>query len=188
MNIVILGPQGSGKGTQAKLLSEKLGIPTASTGQAVREAYEKGTKDGIEGEKYWGSGKLVPIDLVEKIFVSYLKDLDTSKGVILDGYPRSFEQYERFNRILEKAGLSGVDKAFLLTISKEETMKRLLKRAKIEGRKDDTPERIEVRLNIYEKDTKPIISKFRKLNVLEEIDGERSIEEIHKDILSRIDK
>lgn len=187
MVIVILGPQGSGKDTQADLLSKKLNIPMVSIGKVLRELYEKGTKEGIEAkEKYWGKGNLVSDELMSKILIFHLRSLDTSSGLILEGYPRNVGQLGVLGDILKSSGVGKVDKVFMLNISKEESVRRLKKRAKNKGRMDDTPELIETRLEVYKEETEPMVEKFRQKGIVEEINGEGPIREIHEDILERL--
>lgn len=189
MKIVIFGPSGSGKGTQAELLSKKLKIPTISMGELFRETYEKKTKDGIEAESYWGKGKWVPGKLTFKILKHALDK--ARKGFILDGYPRREDQIPYLEKYLKKRG-EKIDWAILLWVSDEEAIKRLLLRAKKDvkakgkARPDETKEIIKLRLASYHKTVDPIIDYYRKKGILMEVDGERPIEAIFEDITARL--
>lgn len=175
MNILILGPQGSGKSTQAQLLSLDLGLPLIQMGEMLRTIAlidDSPTAELIrESIK---KGRLVPLSIVAALVKKRLGQSDCQKGFILDGYPRDRKQ-------LESLGLT-FDKVFYINISDEEGIKRLMARK----RDDDKPEVIAKRLKIYHTETKPILDIFRKGKVLEEINGERSVEEIHQDILDRL--
>ena len=191
MNFVIFGPSGSGKGTQAELLSKKLKIPTISMGKLFREAYEKKTPEGIKAESYWEKGSWVPGKLTFKVLKPALDKC--SKGFILDGYPRRIDQIPPSEKYLERRGQK-IDWAILLWISDEEAIKRLLLRAekdikaKGKARPDETKEVIKARLASYHQTVDPIIEHYRKKDTLMEVDGEKPIEEIYQDIVTRLKK
>lgn len=175
MNIVFLGPQGSGKSTQAKLLSEHLGIPLVSTGDLMRAKAQENTPLGRRVRDTINQGHLVD----DETLLTVLKEEFAKaryEGMVLDGVPRSEEQAEAL------AGLIDIDKVFNLVVSEEEGVKRLLKR----GRHDDTPEVIKRRLEQYHAKTKPILDYYRQKGVLEDVDGERSIGKIHEDVRDRV--
>lgn len=171
MKIVILGPPGTGKGTQAKIIAERFGLEHISTGEIFRNEYERKTKLGIEAHSYWGSGNLVP----DNVTFGLVKTNLPADNFILDGFPRNLYQAKELDRI--------VDLDYILNIEsdKKVIMKRLLNRAKIEGRKDDTPEIIENRFKVYEKETKPVLKYYagRLLN----IDGHGNPEDVYKRVL-----
>jgi len=181
--IFVLGPQGSGKSTQAKLLAEKLGYRFISTGQIVRGLSESKDPRSIELEKYWKTGALVPDKLIENLLFNELDTVETS-GFILDGYPRNLTQIKSFLRFLEIRGWS-ISKAFYIFVSDEECLKRIKIRVSLENRADENDDAISKRLAIYHNDTEPLLDEYRKMNILTEVDGERSIEEIQKDIRTR---
>jgi adenylate kinase len=189
MNLIIFGAPGSGKGTQAELLSKELKIPTLSMGELFRQAYDKKTSDGIKAYDYWGKGKWVPGKLTFKVLKPFLARC--SKGFILDGYPRRKDQIPPLEKYL-KAKKERIDKAILLLVSDQEAIKRLLLRAekarqtKGEIRFDDTKKLIKARLNSHHQTINPIINYFRERGNLLEIDGERSIEAIYQDIIKRL--
>ena len=188
MNIVIFGPSGSGKGTQAELLSKKLKIPTVSIGKLFRQAYEKKTPEGIEAYGYWGKGNWVPDKLTFKVLKLALDRCQ--KGFILDGYPRRVDQIPHLEKYLKKRNQK-IDRAILLWVSDKKAIKRLVLRArkdieaKGKARIDETKEVIKARLASYHRTADPIIKYFRQQGVLMEVNGERPIEEIHQDITER---
>jgi len=192
MHIIFYGPEGSGKGTQAKLLSEKLKIPVLVSGDLVRDA---ATNDkGLIGDaarKALHEGKYVADSEMFVLWKNRLKKKDAKEGWILDGFPRNVEQAKFIDDKVSKYGYK-IDKVFYIKISEEESMKRLLKRGRKlhEGNNElhDSPERIKGRLSIYKSGEKDVIEFFRKKGILEEINGEREIEEVHKDVLSRVEK
>jgi len=204
MNLIILGPQGSGKGTQAKFLSEEIGLSRLSIGQLYREEIKKKTKLGKEAEKYVLKGALVPLNITQELIKKELNKKKYSKGLILDGFPRNLEQYNLLNKIMQVSYVIFVD------IPKKETIKRLsgrrvctkcgenynihfdkVKKCKCGGelkqRKDDTPKAIEERLKVYQKDTLPLIKKYKDDKKLIKINGNQSIREVHWDIVKALD-
>lgn len=190
MNLVIFGPSGSGKGTQAELLSKKLKIPTISMGRLFRRAYEKKNPEGIKAEEYWRRGNWVPEKLTFKVLKPVLSK--HRHGFILDGYPRSINQVVLLERFLKKRGQK-IDRTILLWISDKEAIIRILLRAKKElqakgkARSTDKNKKlIEARLISYHQTVDPIIEYYRKQKILMEVDGERSIEDIHQDIMARL--
>jgi adenylate kinase len=183
MNLIILGPQGSGKGTQAKLLAEKFGLKHISTGELLRSEAESGSEKGKIISEILKTGQLMPFETV----VSVLEPaLATATGFILDGTPRDIKQAEYLDWFLKEKNLS-IDKVILLDIPREESLKRLAKRAEIEHRTDDTPEAISERLEIYRNSTLPIIESYRSQGKLLVIDGTPDIQTIFLDIVNKLE-
>ncbi len=180
MNIIILGPPGAGKGTQARLLSEKYNIPHLSIGAILRNEFEKKTPLGIEGEKYWGEkGINVPTRISFRLLEKYLRN---KKGFILDNFPRTEENLE----YLRNSGIK-IDYVFHLIISDNEIIKRLKKRAVIDKRIDETEDLIKKRINIgYKKEIEQILKYFRDLGILCEINGEISVNDVNNQMKSVI--
>lgn len=174
MNIIVIGPQGSGKSTQAELLAEELGVPHIEVGELLHYASQEDSPRGQEIKKAMNAGVLVDDRLVVEAVEERLKVKQYQKGFVLDGSPRDLWQAEHFK--------IKFDRVFYLDVSDEVNIKRLIKR----GRKDDTPELIKKRLEIYHRQTEPVLDHYRQMGILEEVDGERSIEEIHQDILERV--
>lgn len=177
MNIVFLGPQGSGKSTQAKLLARHLGVPLISTGDLMRAKARENTALSKRVRDTINQGNLVDDKTLLAVLKEEFKKSKYEAGMVLDGVPRSQEQAEAL------AGLISIDKVFNLVVSEKEGVKRLLRRA----RHDDTPEIIEKRLEQYQTKTRPILEYYRQKGILEDIDGERSIEKIQEDIRARLD-
>lgn len=189
MIMVIIGPSGSGKGTQAELLSKKLRIPAISMGNLFRRAYEEKTPAGIRAETYWGKGRWVPDSLTFKILKPALDQC--KNGFIVDGFPRTFAQIPILEEYLSRRHLR-IDRVINLKISDKESIKRLLLRArrdketKGKARSDETAEKIKNRLQEYCRTATPILEHFQKKGILLEINGERPIEEIHHKIMEKL--
>ncbi len=175
MRIIIFGPPGAGKGTQAKLISEEYGIPHLSTGEIFRSAIKNETPLGKEVKAILDSGDLVPDEKVVGLVEEELKDDKYSDGYILDGFPRTVPQAEAFDNILDKKGKT-LDTFLQLEVPEEELIDRILSRG--EGRSDDSPEKVKNRLAVYRKETAPVLNYYKKQDVVETIDGVGSIEEI----------
>jgi adenylate kinase len=183
MNLIILGPQGSGKGTQAKLLSEKFGLKHISSGDLLRAEAESGSAKGKIIGNILASGALMPFDTVLEVLEPAI--LSSTSGFILDGTPREVSQAEYLDSFLVERKIN-IDKVILLNIPREESLSRLAKRAALEGRSDDTPEAINERLALYENETLPVIEKYRSEGKLLEIDGTPDIQTIFQDIVNKL--
>lgn len=180
MIIVFVGPPFAGKGTQASLLGQKLGLPVFSMGAIIREEYKAGNSKAIEGfEKYSMKGFHLPIELKFDLLKERLEKATT--GFILDHFPATQEDLDTFNKYLDSKGFH-IDRAFYLFVSEEEMKKRMM----VRGRADDDPEIILKRREIQDKDRIPVINYLKDKRILEEINAQRSIEEVQKDILNRL--
>jgi adenylate kinase len=177
--IVLLGPPGSGKGTQAKRLAEKFGYLHLSTGDMLREEVKKGTELGKQARAIMEKGELVPDNLIVAMIKSRLES--SGDGVILDGFPRTVAQAEALDKMLNESG-QAIDRSLLVDVSDEEVTQRLLGRAKIEGRSDDTPEVISNRLDVYKRQTEPIVSYYSDRNLLTRVNGEQEIDKVFADL------
>ncbi len=183
MRIVLLGPPGSGKGTQAARLVEKLGIPHISTGALLREAAAQGTELGLKAKEISDKGELVPDDVVLDMLEERLHQPDVKAGFILDGYPRNLAQAESLEKVLERIG-QPVDEAILIDIDAEQIVQRIAKRAREEGRADDTEETVRNRLRVYAEQTAPVADFYAQRGLLTRVMGDGPIEEILQRILS----
>ncbi|MEN2510035.1 adenylate kinase, partial [Gordonia polyisoprenivorans] len=155
MRLVILGPPGAGKGTQAELLSESLGIPHISTGDLFRANISQGTAVGIEAKRYLDAGDLVPSEITVDMVRARVGEPDASKGFILDGFPRSTEQADALAEILD--GLdSSLDAVLSFVVDPDVVVERMLAR----GRADDTEEVIRNRMSVYQKETAPLLDYY----------------------------
>ncbi|MEO2069190.1 MAG: adenylate kinase [Desulfurobacteriaceae bacterium] len=178
IKVVFLGPPGAGKGTQAVRLAEKYEVPHISTGDILRSAVKEGTELGMLAKSYMDKGELVPDDVIIGIIRERLSQTDVKeKGFILDGFPRTLAQAESLDAMLEELNMP-LDKVIYLNVNDEEIVKRLLAR----GRADDTEEVIRNRLEVYRKQTAPLIDYYSAKGLLVEINGIGDIEEITKKI------
>jgi len=187
INIALFGVPGAGKGTQSKLLSEKLGLIHISTGEIIRREIQSGTDCGKKAKEIITRGELLADDIIFKMFEKELQRLMNPAGFLFDGFPRTVKQAKLFNDLLSTLNLK-LDALMELLISEEESLKRLMKRAEIEGRLDDNPEVIRERFRQYKSKTAPIADYYKKKNLYIRIDGLRSIEEINQEIVENINK
>lgn len=161
MNLLVLGPQGSGKGTQAKLIAKTYGIPHIATGDMIREMKELDTELGRRVKEIYDRGDLVDDATIVELIESRLDRGDTLPGFILDGFPRNTAQAEALDELLHRLGRD-LDVVFELQVGDREVLlERIAKRAVEEGRSDDTPEAIRKRLEIYERETAPLVEYYR---------------------------
>jgi len=173
----MLGPPGSGKGTQGALLSEGAKLPRVSTGDVLRNAVESGTPLGLEAKGYMDRGLLVPDEVIVALIEEVLALPEAEGGVIMDGFPRTVAQAETIGELLDTRG-SAVDRVLSIEVPEEELVRRMLGRATEEGRSDDTPEAIQRRLEVYREQTEPLVSYYRERGVLVDVDGTGTVEEI----------
>jgi adenylate kinase len=175
--LIFLGPPGSGKGTQAKMLAEKKGIPHISLGDILREQVKLGTEIGRRCQAYMDAGKLVPDEVTIELTRQRIAQPDCKNGFIIDGFPRSMAQAEALTAMFAAQKLT-LDRVVYFHVAEEEVVKRLLLRAGIEGRADDNADSIRTRFEVYEKTTRPLIDYYRRQGKLQEIDAARSIEQV----------
>ena len=181
MNLLVLGPQGGGKGTQAKRISSDYGIPHVSTGDMFRAAQAEGTDFGKQVGAIMESGQLVPDDLTIAMIEERLSKADADEGFVLDGFPRTLAQAEALDAMLGGIG-RGLDAILFFDIPDAVGMERALKRAELEGRPDDTAEVIAKRLAVYHEETEPIVEHYRATGKLVPLHAERSIEDVWNEI------
>ena len=183
MRIVLLGPPGSGKGTQAALLVKQLGVPHISTGALLRDAADRGTELGLKAKALSDRGELVPDNDIAGILEERLGQRDVVNGFILDGYPRNLAQAESLTTLLERLD-QPVEEAILIDIDAEQIIKRIAKRAQVEGRADDTEETARNRLRVYAEQTAPVADYYAQRGLLTRVLGDGGIDEIFQRILS----
>lgn len=214
-NILMLGAQGAGKGTQSERLENRLGIPTISIGRLFRGEIEKSTGLGEAINEYLQRGDRVPDDITNQLMEGRLSEEDAANGVILDGYPRTLGQVDMLDGIFEKLGRK-LTHVVYIRISDEVALERLSGRwicsnmncesnyhvklhppkikdgfcdkcgAPLIQRNDDTPEAIKRRLELYHQDTEPLISKYRERGILVEVNGELGIDDVEKEIAASL--
>ena len=212
MNIVLFGPPGSGKGTQAKLLAEKYGVPHISTGDILRENLNNETKLGLKAKTYMDKGELVPDDLLIGLIKDRLSVSDCALGFLLDGYPRTLPQAEALSKILSELG-KNLDVVLNIDVPDEELLKRLAGRrmcvcgasyhilfnkpkqegicdlcgSKLYQRDDDKEEAIMNRLDVYKNQTRPLIDHYTQAGVMLTINGAADIEVVFNEICRMLD-
>jgi adenylate kinase len=210
--VIMFGPPGAGKGTQAKLLSDRLKIPQIATGDILRDAVKSGTQLGKEAQPYMAGGGLVPDHIVIGIIGERLKEKDCADGFILDGFPRTVAQAEALEELLAKRG-TPITQVINLKVSDKEIIKRSMSRRvckscnavynlevnspKVDGicdacggeliqREDDKEGVVRNRLKVYSKQTKPLLKFYAKRKLLKDVDGNRSIEDVQTAVLSAL--
>jgi len=177
MRVVFLGPPGSGKGTQAKFLAERLGVPAISTGEILRTAVREKTPLGQKAQAIMERGDLVSDELIVELIRERIAQADARRGFILDGFPRTIAQAEALERLLAEKGDS-LSAAVNFRVPDEELTRRMLGRAAEEGRADDRPETIRERLKVYREKTEPLIDFYRKRDLVADVDGVGTVDQI----------
>ncbi|MEQ3436600.1 adenylate kinase [Stenotrophomonas maltophilia] len=185
MRLVLLGPPGSGKGTQATRLKEKLGIAHISTGDMLRAEIAAGTELGKQAKTVMDAGNLVSDDILLGMLESRLTQADVAKGFILDGYPRNVAQANAMDGLLAKIG-QPLDAVVQLDVPTELLVDRIAGRAKEQGRADDNPEAVRQRLQVYNDQTAPVVDFYAGRSTLARVDGVGELDEIEARILAAI--
>ncbi|NCT89669.1 adenylate kinase [Cellulomonas sp. APG4] len=184
--LVIMGPQGAGKGTQAARLAERLGVPAISTGDIFRANISAGTPLGRLVQEITAKGDLVPDEVTNDMVRDRLAQADAASGFILDGYPRNAAQVVELDGILADTGAS-LDAVIELTAHREELLARLQKRAQVEGRADDTDEAIARRLDIYAEQTAPLTAAYAERGLLVQVDGIGELDDVTARLLAALE-
>ena len=186
MTIIFLGPPGSGKGTQAKLLIKRFDFAYLATGDMLRSAMQNRTPLGVEADSYVSSGKLVPDTVILRMIEQFMDDVDFSRGMVLDGFPRSVAQGEALLNIFRDRKQS-VDHVLYLKVEKEELVRRMAQRASEQNRPDDQKEDvIRSRIQVYMEKTLPLVDFFKEMGVLREVEGVGTVESIHSEIIQQL--
>lgn len=183
--LLIVGPPGAGKGTQAERIVEKLGVPAISTGDIFRANVSNETDLGVLAKSYMDKGEYVPDSVTNEMVESRLGEDDAANGFLLDGYPRTVAQVEALDGILEKLGVA-LDAVILLDVESEAIVQRLLQRGKEQGRSDDNEETIRRRIDVYGEQTTPLIDIYDKRGLVKRVDGMKDIDAVTADILSAL--
>ena len=186
MNLLVLGPQGSGKGTQATRIAAEHGIPHVSTGDMFRAAVVQGSELGRQVEPILATGELVPDELTVALIRERLTEPDAVDGFILDGFPRNVAQAEALDEMLAEIGHT-LDAVLFFDLSDEIATERIHGRARDEGREDDTPEAISRRLAIYHEQTEFVVERYRATGKLVPLHAERTIGEVAAEIDGALD-
>jgi adenylate kinase len=186
VNILLLGPQGSGKGTQAKRISAEYGVPHVATGDMLREAIAAGSPLGLKVKPILARGDLVPDEDMISLIRERLSRDDTAEGFALDGFPRTMAQAEALDVMLREIGRE-LTIVFELQLPETVCLERLLRRAQVEGRADDTPEVVKHRLELYHRETEPLVEHYRATGKLVGIHADRPIPEVFSEIQQALD-
>ena len=184
MIVILFGAPGSGKGTQAERIAAATGTPHVSTGAILRAEVSRGSLLGREAQPIMQSGALAPDDLMVRIIESRLAEPDASNGVVLDGFPRTLPQAEALDRMLERIGRR-VGLVLVLEVPPELLRERILRRAAIDGRSDDTAEALVERMRVYQSDTEPVIEHYQEAGIrIQQVDGSPPIDQVTEQILA----
>ncbi|MFN2457011.1 MAG: adenylate kinase [Chitinophagaceae bacterium] len=186
-NLILFGPPGSGKGTQAEKLAKRFGFIHLSTGDLLRGEIAEKTPLGLEAKNFMDKGQLVPDEVVIGMIDSSLEKHPDAKGFLFDGFPRTVAQAEALDKLLT-LNKTSINKLLLLVVSEDELVERLIRRGETSGRSDDTNEEIiRKRFSVYKQETSPVAEYFQKQEKLEQINGEGSVEEIFKFLSNAIE-
>lgn len=183
--LLLIGPPGAGKGTQAAELAKAFGIPAISTGDIFRENVKNETELGRQAKAFMDRGEYVPDSLTNDLVRDRLSQPDAQNGFLLDGYPRTIDQVHELDDILAASGTS-LDAVVLITADTDEVVRRLLNRAIEQGRADDTEEVIRRRMEVYAEQTAPLVDVYSSRNLVREVDGLGAVAEVTERILAAL--
>lgn len=186
MRLILMGPPGAGKGTQASFIAQHFEIPAISTGDIFRANVSQGTPLGVEAKRYMDAGEYVPDEVTNKMVRNRIDEDDAKPGFLLDGYPRTLAQVTELDGMI---GFTGhrLDAVVVLTVDPEELVQRLLQRAVTDGRADDTEDVIRRRQEVYAEQTEPLIEVYRERGILVEVDGMGEVDDVTKRIFTALD-
>ncbi len=179
--IILIGPPGAGKGTQAKMLEQSLGLPQVSTGDLFRYNLKNDTELGRLARTFMDKGELVPDEVTVAMVKARLSQADAADGAILDGFPRTQAQADALDQLLGELG-GRITVVPNIVVDREVLIERLLKRSQIEGRVDDSADIIRSRMRVYEEQTKPLLDYYERRGLLVNVDGQQSIEAVQRDL------
>jgi adenylate kinase len=186
MRLVLMGPPGAGKGTQAKFVAEHFGIPAISTGDIFRANVSQGTPLGKEAQRFMDAGEYVPDEVTNSMVRNRIDEPDAVPGFLLDGYPRTLAQVEELDGMIAFTG-HRLDAVAVLTVDHDELVQRLVQRAALEGRADDTEDVIRRRQEVYAEQTAPLIEVYRDRDLLVEVDGLGEVDDVTQRIFAALD-
>jgi adenylate kinase len=186
MRLIIMGPPGAGKGTQAKFIAEHFKIPAVSTGDIFRANVSAGTELGVQAKRYMDAGEYVPDEVTNMMVRNRIDEPDAEAGFLLDGFPRTLAQVEELDGMIKFTGHQ-LDAVVCLTVDQDEIVARLLQRAQVEGRADDTEDVIRRRQEVYLEQTEPLIEVYKARGIVHEIDGLGEVAEVTARIFAALD-
>jgi len=186
MRLIIMGPPGAGKGTQARFIAEHFKIPAISTGDIFRANVSEGTELGLQAKRFMDAGEYVPDEVTNLMVRNRIDEPDAVSGFLLDGYPRTVAQVEELDGMIQFTGHK-LDAVVCLTVDQDEIVARLLQRAQVEGRADDTEDVIRRRQEVYLEQTEPLISVYKSRGIVHEIDGLGEVAEVTQRIFEALD-
>jgi len=186
MRLLLMGPPGAGKGTQARQVADHFGVPAISTGDIFRANVADGTPLGVEAQRFMDAGDYVPDEVTNKMVRNRIDEPDAEPGFLLDGYPRTPAQVEELDGMVKHTGHQ-LDAVVVLTVDPEELVQRLLQRAEEEGRADDTEDVVRRRQQVYAEQTEPLIGLYRERGLLVEVDGVGEVDEVTQRIFAALD-
>lgn len=186
MRLILMGPPGAGKGTQATSVAQHFGIPAISTGDIFRANVAQGTELGREAQRYMDAGEYVPDEVTNKMVRNRIDEPDAAPGFLLDGYPRTPAQVVELDGMIQHTGHK-LDVALVLKVDSDELVKRLLQRAETDGRADDTEDVVRRRQEVYTEQTAPLIEIYRERGILVEVDGMGQVDEVTSRIFAALD-
>ena len=181
-----MGPPGAGKGTQAKFIADHFKIPAISTGDIFRANVTQGTPLGVEAKRFMDAGEYVPDEVTNQMVRNRIDEPDAEPGFLLDGYPRTLSQVEELDGMIEFTGHQ-LDAVVVLTVDQDEIVARLLQRAQVEGRADDTEDVIRRRQEVYTEQTEPLIEVYRSRGLLIEVDGMGDVDDVTARVFDALD-
>jgi adenylate kinase len=186
VRLILMGPPGAGKGTQATVIADHLGVPAISTGDIFRANVSQETELGLEAKRYMDAGDYVPDTVTNAMVRDRIGQADAKAGFLLDGYPRTLAQVEELDAMLREQDAE-LDAVLVLTVDRDEVVQRLLKRAELEGRADDTEDVIRRRQEVYAEQTAPLIEVYAERGLLTEVDGMGAVDEVTARVFSALE-
>ncbi|MGI8522402.1 MAG: adenylate kinase [Nocardioides sp.] len=186
MRLILMGPPGAGKGTQAKFVAEHFSIPAISTGDIFRANVSEGTELGLKAQGYMDAGEYVPDEVTNLMVRNRIDEPDADPGFLLDGYPRTLAQVEELDGMIRFTGHQ-LDVVVVLSVDAEEVVQRLIQRAEVEGRADDTEDVIRRRQEVYAEQTEPLIDVYKTRGILIEVDGMGEVHVVTQRVFDALD-